>query len=101
MKLRRMLLYLDPVDIVSFNLEISPKCPYCREPFLEGTNTHAETTDTVRTPASDLWNLLKSLSFDKLFAEQITEVKKIEGQLSIDGESEIVFKDNTKGTILL
>jgi len=74
-----MLLYLDPVDIVSFNLEITAKCPYCREPFLEGTNSHVDTTNIVKTSVADLWNLLKSLSFDKLFPELITEVKNIEG----------------------
>lgn len=76
---KRMLLYLDPVDIVSFNLEITPKCPYCREPYLEGTNSHVYTTNLVNTSVSDLWNNLKSLSFNKLFPELITEVKNIEG----------------------
>lgn len=38
--IRRVLIYLDPIDIVSFDLEVMPKCSYCREPFHEGISFH-------------------------------------------------------------
>ncbi|EAS03074.1 ThiF family protein (macronuclear) [Tetrahymena thermophila SB210] len=101
-KSKRILLYLDPIDIISFDLEITPKCPYCREPFHEGNSFHEVQSEEIPLSKEDLWKDIKNLQLQKLFPQYVQEIQVIEGSLGqIDSKLQITYKDGAKWTVQL
>lgn len=98
---RRILLYLDPIDVVSFDLEVSHKCTYCREPFLESGSEHSLTSTDLSLSTDSLWGLVKSLALDKLFPTSIESVTASENSIHgvIESMYDVLYKDGAKWTV--